>query len=1381
MIHPLNRHSPSFFHQRNKLLCKAAGLGILLLFFVFVLLPKPIGLQAAQGDTTAQNPPDPKAKQTPPPPPPKLSILLLIDVSGSMNDNNKIDQAKTAAINAINAAIKPIPAQASQPQTPVPDPTQSLVSAYANSPIPGIPPLIARQFTKNLDALDEIQKLLGPDIRTWINQTPATEMGKVLKNCQGLMKGLAFEQQSILMQRLNPLVERMHYSIAAKVNEVLKAEGKTLGLKYVIPGKTPAHGEFGGLFTLKPSDHDAIYLGQGADDAVRLHKELAATYGDDFLTLTESCLESSKYTIERLTSGALPEAFENFSGPMSNLDWMRSKSGSAWVQRYVDKAGTVVDLDALDDVAKIKPAGEPGSALKSLSSYTDDQIRDLGIVMERSAQAPAFNLGLQSDFERQLALNRARKGLEKGLATSSADDTAMLLSKYGPRYQEVLEGAGIRLEQTAWNGYVDKLKAAGNKAKHGQALSAADQAVVNQFDEFAGFVRQQSIGRQLQEFARIKQGLIDASSTGDDAAVAALRSQMTDVIDDTQAALHNYQQLYGKAYADDLIAGISQTHDDFARGLTRRLTNNPWVVNEQSIEFSVQKELAAQGNLPSPGSTVPSSVVISDSQSLWQYARQNPGHVFAKAAQYGAYAWMGYEVLGKIKEGKDAEALQLTGEFVAAEAAVRGLSWGLASKGAMAGPAVFLAAMGGYTVGKMASQWAIDSQVNEMSLQMMSGYSEDGSRTFGPTDQNLQGGMLEYLTRARATNEINQNTGQTTQWVDFDAPSEAANMTDAEILAQIKPGTYGDSTTSFDANGNLVVEKQTTRWQRMGGDYIEVPFTEHQTIPKSQIIAHTRMQQMYQAMRGKYNAARDSGEIQGGNQSIPSDFSYVDPYSNIPGSEFSVPNTGKMSVNEFTYYRMMFERTWNRWSLDKNEQWNQSSMYWGANMENAYKAKWSMFQSFIAGINEGKIRDAEFQKKLADDSPENLAALKILAEKGVPFFVDGKKLTVNDIQKMIDKKLEERQAVLDQIKEGVIQVDLPEELEKVLSTLGAMALGDVEIGIMPYSGSCSSNFSLFGFSRDPEELKTAINSLSAGGGTPMSPALYQARYALAKYGQGQAGTIILLCDGQNSCSENPVEAADQIRKSVYPGNPGGMAALLKKLGRFQFVPSLLAQDQPHFRPIDMNDPIPANRRNLPITVSTVGFQVSSDQQRVLDEIAQAGGGVSGSAQNMDQLTQAFSSAILSASEGFSSGGGGGYVMPSGKANWPLILLVFFILASAVAAGALLILRGRKTVSAAAPAKVLGYADVTYSDGGIKSVPLTKMKITIGRDEAMVLVIHDEQVSSHHADLYITEDGIYVIDSGSSNGTFINGQSVGKAWVKPNDVISLGTTQIHIRT
>jgi len=111
----------------------------------------------------------------------------------------------------------------------------------------------------------------------------------------------------------------------------------------------------------------------------------------------------------------------------------------------------------------------------------------------------------------------------------------------------------------------------------------------------------------------------------------------------------------------------------------------------------------------------------------------------------------------------------------------------------------------------------------------------------------------------------------------------------------------------------------------------------------------------------------------------------------------------------------------------------------------------------------------------------------------------------------------------------------------------------------------------------------------------------------------------------------------------------------------------------------------------------------------------------------------------------------------------------------------MIVKGRRSVPVPATTNVLGYAVVIYSDGGTKSVPLTGVKTTIGRDEGNSVVIHDEEVSGHHVDLYITEEGMYVVDAGSSNGTLLNGQSVSKAWIKPGDVIVLGATQIHIRS
>ncbi|MCJ7681257.1 MAG: VWA domain-containing protein, partial [Candidatus Aminicenantes bacterium] len=555
---------------------------VLLILMGFSYTPSLPGESSSQAGTTAQGQTQPPAKTQaqpavqppPPPPPPKLSILLLIDTSGSMNSNNKIENAKAAAIRAVKGALTPQAVASAQGTQPITQPPVAPI--VAGSGIPQIPVKIAQEFNKNLQALKELQNVLGKDIRSWLSKSRAGDMGEILKNCNKLMEGLAFDQKSFLMKELNPLIEKMHYSIAARVNAELKAQGITKGLKYVIPGKTPTHPEFGGMFTLKASDHDAIYFGEGADDAVRLHKELAKNYGDDFLHFTESCLESSKYTIEHFEKGLRKQAFERFSGATSNLDWMRSPSGSKWVQEYVDNAGTVVDLDDLDDVAKVKPAGESGSALRSLSGYTDNELKAIGMVMDRSRlSGMGYNLGLQSDFERQLMLNRTRKGLERGLATATAEDTAMLMAKYGPRYEEVLQSANANLQGTPWQGYVEKLKAAGKKAKGGATLDAAEKGVIAEFDEFAGFVRQQSMAKQMDKFGQLKDAFKAANQAGaDEATIAGLRSQMTDLVDDTQAALHNYQQIYGKDFADDIVKQISTTHDDFAKGLTRRLQNS---------------------------------------------------------------------------------------------------------------------------------------------------------------------------------------------------------------------------------------------------------------------------------------------------------------------------------------------------------------------------------------------------------------------------------------------------------------------------------------------------------------------------------------------------------------------------------------------------------------------------------------------------------------------------------------------------------------------------------------------------------------------------------------------------------------------------------------
>ena len=65
---------------------------------------------------------------------------------------------------------------------------------------------------------------------------------------------------------------------------------------------------------------------------------------------------------------------------------------------------------------------------------------------------------------------------------------------------------------------------------------------------------------------------------------------------------------------------------------------------------------------------------------------------------------------------------------------------------------------------------------------------------------------------------------------------------------------------------------------------------------------------------------------------------------------------------------------------------------------------------------------------------------------------------------------------------------------------------------------------------------------------------------------------------------------------------------------------------------------------------------------------------------------------------------------------------------------------------------------------------------IGRDINCPVYLDSEYISSDHAKLHLSADGIYIEDLNSTSGTFLNGVTVrGKLRVKPGQVLSL----IHI--
>jgi pSer/pThr/pTyr-binding forkhead associated (FHA) protein len=76
--------------------------------------------------------------------------------------------------------------------------------------------------------------------------------------------------------------------------------------------------------------------------------------------------------------------------------------------------------------------------------------------------------------------------------------------------------------------------------------------------------------------------------------------------------------------------------------------------------------------------------------------------------------------------------------------------------------------------------------------------------------------------------------------------------------------------------------------------------------------------------------------------------------------------------------------------------------------------------------------------------------------------------------------------------------------------------------------------------------------------------------------------------------------------------------------------------------------------------------------------------------------------------------------------------------------------------------------------------LVEERLTIGRDKSNGLVINDEGISVFHAELRQEDGKLFIRDSGSVNGTFVNGEKlVGKREIVAGDVVRLHLIDIQI--
>ena len=72
----------------------------------------------------------------------------------------------------------------------------------------------------------------------------------------------------------------------------------------------------------------------------------------------------------------------------------------------------------------------------------------------------------------------------------------------------------------------------------------------------------------------------------------------------------------------------------------------------------------------------------------------------------------------------------------------------------------------------------------------------------------------------------------------------------------------------------------------------------------------------------------------------------------------------------------------------------------------------------------------------------------------------------------------------------------------------------------------------------------------------------------------------------------------------------------------------------------------------------------------------------------------------------------------------------------------------------------------------REIPLQDGLYTMGRSEECQIVVSEPGVSKKHAELEVSEYGIFIVDLKSSNGTFINGVKVRESEIQPKDKVSL---------
>src|SRR5436190_6720996 len=81
----------------------------------------------------------------------------------------------------------------------------------------------------------------------------------------------------------------------------------------------------------------------------------------------------------------------------------------------------------------------------------------------------------------------------------------------------------------------------------------------------------------------------------------------------------------------------------------------------------------------------------------------------------------------------------------------------------------------------------------------------------------------------------------------------------------------------------------------------------------------------------------------------------------------------------------------------------------------------------------------------------------------------------------------------------------------------------------------------------------------------------------------------------------------------------------------------------------------------------------------------------------------------------------------------------------------------------------------------RSYELKTERTTVGRLDDNAFQIPEASVSSHHAEIVLRGNDVVIRDLNSTNGTFINGEKITEAVLKPGQILRLGQIEMRLES